>query len=311
VDDVAVSVVGLGNMGTAVAERLLEAGHAVSVYNRTPGRDAELVAKGARRLDSAAHALVDVQVCFTMLADDDAVLGAVCGDDGVLAGAPRGAILAEGSTISVAASTAVAEAAARAGVAYLRVPFSGNPGAVRAGKAAILVSGAPETAEACDPLLHAIAPTVRYVGDGEVARVLKLVLQVLIGGTAELLAEALTLGESAGLGRAALLETIAASVVGSPFVDYKAGPLVRDDYSPTFTTAMMEKDVELVLALARETGVQLPFTTELRSRLERTCDSGHAERDFMSLLPQLKSEVGAAPASQAGEGAQDPSRSYS
>ena len=276
-----VAVVGLGHMGRAIAARLLDAGHRLAVFNRTPGRDEELVARGASRLDAAERALVDADVCLLSLADDDAV------DDvapQVLEHAGRGKLLVDTSTISVAASRRIADAADDAGVDFLRAPLSGNPIAVRNGKAAIIVSGAADVASRTDSLLASVAPTVRYVGEGENARVMKLVLQVLIGGTAELLAEGLVLGEAAGVDRKALLEVIGASVVGSPFIEYKSGPLLDDDYAATFTTSMMEKDVDLVLDLSDEVGADLPFTRKLRSLLEAASDAGHGDEDFMSLL---------------------------
>ena len=129
---------------------------------------------------------------------------------------------------------------------------------------------------------------MRYAGEDEQARVLKLVLQVMIGGTAGLLAEALALGEAAGVERRALLETIGSSVAGSRFVEYKTEPLLADDYSATFTTAMAVKDFDLVLALADATGSDLPLTQELRALLESACDHGHADKDFLSILLELK-----------------------
>lgn len=283
-----VSLVGLGNMGQAIGERLAEAGYPLLVANRSAGRDGELIARGASPLGSVARALVDADVCVTSLADDDALDAVVCGEHGILAHARRAGILIETSTVSVAASERAARAAEAAGVAYLRAPFSGNPGAIRAGTAAIFVSGGRATADACDDLLRAIAPTVRYVGEGEAARTLKLVLQVLIGGTAELLAEALVLGEAGGIDRGTLLDVIGASVVGSRFVAYKSEPLMRDDFSATFTTAMMAKDVDLVLDVAEEAGVELPLTGRLRSLLATACDGGHADKDFMALILQLR-----------------------
>jgi 3-hydroxyisobutyrate dehydrogenase-like beta-hydroxyacid dehydrogenase len=279
-----VAVVGLGHMGLAIAERLIDAGYPVAVANRTPGRDTELVERGATRLDSAAAALVHAEICVTSLADDSAVRAAILGDGGILHAAGAGSTLVEMSTISVAASVEVAEGAAEAGVEYLRAPLSGNPAAVRSGSAACFVSGPAEESARHEQLLRAIAPAVRYLGEGEQARVAKLVLQVLIGGTTELLAEALLLGESSGLDRSTLLEVIGTSVIGSKFVEYKSEPLIRDDYSSTFTTDMMRKDVELVLDLAGETGVELPFTNELRSLLEETSEAGHGEDDFSALI---------------------------
>ena len=286
-----VTLVGLGNMGAAIGERLLDAGYPLRVFNRSPGRDEALVERGAERLSSLAAALADHEICLLSLADDDAVEDVTLGAEGVLAGAARGHTLIDMSTISLGASRRVAEAAEDAGVGFLRAPLSGNPTAVRSGNAAVVVSGPAAVAREHEPLLRAIAPTVRYVGDGERARVLKLVLQVLIGGTAELLAEGLVLGEAAGIERKALLEVIGASVVGSRFVEYKTGPLLADDYAATFTTAMMEKDVELVLDLSDEVGVDLPLTRELRSLLEAASDAGHGDEDFMALLLLLQARA--------------------
>jgi len=197
-------------------------------------------------------------------------------------------VLVDMSTISPTASARVAEAAAAAGIGYLRAPVSGNPTVVRGGTLTIIVSGPEEAARELDPLLRAIGPKVLYVGEGEQARVVKLVFQILVGGTAELLGEALVLGEAAGVERAKLLEAIGASAVGSPFVAYKSEPLLRDDYSATFTTAMMLKDVELVLDLAGASGVALPFTRHLRLLLEATAEGGRADDDFMALHAHLR-----------------------
>jgi 3-hydroxyisobutyrate dehydrogenase len=286
-----IALIGLGNMGCAIAERLLDAGYPLTVFNRTPGRDEGLIERGATRLAGAGRALVDADACLLSLADDRAVEAVA---PLVLERAVGGKLLVDLSTISVAASRRIADAAAEAAVDYLRAPLSGNPGAVRSGKAAVIVSGPSEVAEQNEALLTSIAPTFRYVGEGERARVMKLVLQIFIGGTAELLAEGLLLGEAAGLERKTLLEVIGASVVGSPFIEYKTGPLLDDDYSATFTTSMMEKDAELVLELAREEGTELPFTRELRGLLEAASDAGHADEDFMSLLLLLQERAGKA-----------------
>jgi 3-hydroxyisobutyrate dehydrogenase-like beta-hydroxyacid dehydrogenase len=290
---VSIAVVGLGNMGTAIAERLLDAGYGLAVYNRTPGRDESLVARGAMRLDAPTLALATTDVCVVSLPDDAAVDAVVCGENGVLAGARSGTTLIETSTISVSASAGVAEAAAERGVAYLRAPFSGNPTAIRGGTAVSFVSGDAEVAKRCDAVLRAITPTVHYVGDGERARALKLVLQIFIGGTAELLAEAIVLGEAAGLERRQLLDVIRASVIGSKFIDYKSEPLLHDDYSATFTTAMMLKDVDLILDLAQRVDVTLPLTAEFRSVLQSACEGSHADEDFISVVLELKERSGA------------------
>jgi 3-hydroxyisobutyrate dehydrogenase-like beta-hydroxyacid dehydrogenase len=280
-----VAVVGLGKMGNPIAERILEAGFPLAVFNRTRARTTPLAERGATVLDSAADALADADVCITRLAADDA-LEAVAPE--VLGGARPRTTLVDMSTVSVAASERVAERADEAGVEFLRSPVSGNPSVVRGGTLTLVVSGPEDVASRLDGLLRSIGPKVFYVGEGERARVVKLTLQVLVGGIAELLGEAVVLGESGGVDRAKLLEVINASAVGSPLTGYKGEALLRDDYSATFTTAMMLKDVDLVLDLAAERRLVLPFTARLRELLDGAIEGGHADEDFIALYLALR-----------------------
>jgi len=275
-------------MGEAIAERIFDAGYPLNVFNRTPERADSLARRGAAVLASAAETLASADVCVTMLADDAALEAIVLADDGVLAGARPGTVLVDMSTVSIAVSRRVAERASERGVGYLRAPVSGNPTVVRGGTLTIVVSGPRDVAHRVDGLLHAIGPKVVHVGTADEARAVKLVLQILIGGTAELLSEALVLGEASGVDRAALLEVICSSAAGSPFVGYKTAPLLADDYSATFTTAMMLKDVDLVLDAAVEAEVSLPFTERLRPLLVECAERGYADKDFMALFLLLQ-----------------------
>jgi 3-hydroxyisobutyrate dehydrogenase-like beta-hydroxyacid dehydrogenase len=288
--DAAVALLGLGNMGTPIAERLLDAGYALAVWNRTTDKANALVERGAKQLRAPAEALREADVCVTVLADDAAFEDVVLGEHGVLSGARPGTTLIDMSTISVDASEHVAGRAAQAGVGYLRAPVSGSPVIVRGGTLTIMVSGPEDLADDLRPLLEAIGPTVLYVGHDEAARVVKLVLQVLIGGTAELLAEALVLGEMGGVDREKLLEVIGASVVGSRFVEYKTKPLLEEDYSATFTTNLMLKDVGLVLDLASERGIDLPFTERMSDLLADAVARGHGDSDFIALFRRLQEQ---------------------
>jgi 3-hydroxyisobutyrate dehydrogenase-like beta-hydroxyacid dehydrogenase len=280
VEDVNVSLAGLGKMGAPLAGRILDAGFPLAVWNRTRERAEPFAARGARVLDGPEEALQRADVCITMVADD-AALEEVAGE--ILGGARPGTTLIDMSTVSVSASERVAGSADLAGVRYVRSPVSGNPGVVESGNLTLIVSGPEQVVGEVRPLLDALGSKVLYVGAGERARMAKLVLQILIGGTAELLGEALVFGEAGGIERERLAEVINASVLGSTFIGYKLEPALRDDYSATFTTAMMIKDIDLVLERARETGVTLPFTRELRVLLEETADGGYADADFMAL----------------------------
>jgi 3-hydroxyisobutyrate dehydrogenase-like beta-hydroxyacid dehydrogenase len=281
-----VGLIGLGNMGTAIAERLLDAGYELAVHNRTPGKADALAARGATIARTVGDLVEHANVVLTSLADDDA-LEAVAAD--VLDMARPGTVLVDMSTVSPAASARVAARAATASVAYLRAPVSGNPTVVRAGNLSFIVSGPPETLERVEPVIRAIGPTVHHVGDGEQARIVKLAINLMIAGIVQLMSEALVLGEASGVSRAALLEVMGSSAVGAPLVKYKAEPLLRDDYSATFTTELMEKDIDLALDAAEKAGVELPVTTELKGLLRAAIEAGYGNDDFMALFPFLQS----------------------
>ena len=281
-----VGLVGLGNMGTAIAERLLEAGYPLAVYNRTAAKAEPLAARGAAVAETIAELAAPADVVITSVSDDEA-LESVAAE--VVAAARPGSVLVDLSTVSPTASARVASLADAASVAYLRAPVSGNPGVVRAGNLSFIVSGPAETLERVEPVLRAIGPTIHRVGDAEQARVVKLAINLMIGGLAQLMSEALVLGEAAGVSRADLLTVMGSSSVGAPFVKYKTEPLLRDDYSATFTTALMEKDIDLVLDAADENGVDLPMARELKELVRSAIDAGYGEDDFIALFLALRS----------------------
>jgi 3-hydroxyisobutyrate dehydrogenase-like beta-hydroxyacid dehydrogenase len=272
-------------MGAAVAERLLDAGFDVRVHNRTRAKAEPLQERGATVCDDPATLAGSVDVLLTSLSDDGA-LGAVAPD--VIRAARPGLVLADLSTVSAAASARVATLAGEHGVAYLRAPVSGNPTVVRAGNLGFIVSGPRRALDRVEPVLLAIGRTVHYVGEGEEARIVKLAINLVIAGLAQLMAEALVLAEASGVSREALLETMGDSAAGAPFVKYKTEPLLRDDYSATFTTRLMEKDIELMLEAADTAGVQLPVASELEALVRSAIDAGYGDDDFMALYPHLK-----------------------
>jgi 3-hydroxyisobutyrate dehydrogenase-like beta-hydroxyacid dehydrogenase len=284
-----VAVAGLGLMGTAIAERLLDAGHQVTVFNRSAAKTAPLVERGATAATSLTDIWARASVCITMLADSaalEAVAAELLDGDGA-----KGGTLIDMSTVSAATSAEVARLAADAGVAYLRAPVTGNPVAVRAGNLGMIVSGDEALLESMRPLLLDIGPTVFYLGGGEKARVMKLALNLMIAGTAELLAEAVALGEAHGLDRGTLVDVIAGSAIGSPFIGYKKGPLVADDYTSTFSARLMRKDLGMAMESAAEGGLPLPVTELVDELLESCVEAGLGDLDFSALLPRLKREA--------------------
>jgi 3-hydroxyisobutyrate dehydrogenase-like beta-hydroxyacid dehydrogenase len=272
-------------MGTAIAERLLDAGYELRVFNRTAAKADALVDRGATAAESARALAADVDVVLTSLPDDDA-FDAVAAD--VMGSARPGTVLVDVSTVSPAVSERVAASAEEASVDYLRAPVSGNPSVVRAGNLTFIVSGSAETLERVEPVLLAIGPTIHHVGDAEQARVVKLAINLMIAGLAQLMSEALVLGEASGVSRDAVLRVMGSSAVGAPFVEYKTEPLLRDDFSATFTTALMEKDIDLVLEAAENAGVALPVAREMKELLHAANDAGYGDDDFMALFLNLR-----------------------
>jgi len=295
-------LIGLGNMGTAIAERLLDAGYPLVVNNRTRKKAEALAARGAVAATTPEELVQQVDVVITSLANDEAFEDVAAK---VIAAARPGIVLVDTSTVSPGASERIASLAEMSSVRYLRAPVSGNPSVVRAGNLTFIVSGPRSSLEDVEPVLRAIGPTIHHVGDGEQARIVKLAINLMIAALAQMMSEALVLGETAGVSRAALLEVMGSSAAGAPFVKYKTEPLLRDDFSATFTTALMEKDIDLVLDAADDAGVELPMARELKKYLRAASDAGYADDDFIALFRYLRSTCGldtaAAPLSTVSE----------
>jgi len=279
-------------MGEPIARRLLAAGHEVTVFNRTRAKCDRVEAEGARVAASPTEIWSSADACITMVANDDALRGVALGEGGLISSSAGGRTLIDMSTVSVEISRELAARAAEAGVSYLRAPVTGNPSVVEAGNLGIMVSGSERVFRDFEPLLHDIGPSVFYLGPAEEARVMKLTLNLMVAGTTELLAEALVLGEASGLERAAMLEVMGGSAVGSPFVKYKTANLVADDYTTTFTVALMDKDLALALDIADAAGVPLPVTALVQQLYQACISSGLGELDLTALVPRLRREAG-------------------
>jgi 3-hydroxyisobutyrate dehydrogenase-like beta-hydroxyacid dehydrogenase len=281
-----VGLIGLGNMGTAIAERLLDAGYPLVVNNRTPAKAEALAALGAEVAATPEELVEQVDVVLSSLANDVAFEEVA---DRVIAAARPGTVLVDMSTVSPEVSARVAALAEMASVRYLRAPVSGNPTVVRAGNLSFIVSGPHETLDEVHDLIEAIGPTIHHVGDGEQARIVKLAINLMIAVLAQVMSEALVLGEAAGVSREALLDVMGSSAAGAPFVKYKTEPLLQEDFSATFTTTLMEKDIDLVLDAARDAGVELPLANEMKTHLRAAIDAGYADNDFIALFLHLRS----------------------
>ena len=286
-----VAVLGLGHMGAPIADRLERSGHDVSVWNRSPGAVEQFSRRGIQALDKPARAWEHADVAITMLSDGAAVHDVLLGPDGLLDGARAGLVI-DMSTISDRTSERLAAECERHGGALLAAPVTGNPSVVVAGNLGIIVSGSRYQFERVREMLVDIGPNVMYVGGAHEARIVKLALNLMLGGTTQLLAEALVLGEKHGIERSEMLGVIGASAIASPFVKYKTDALNADDYSSTFTARLLYKDLALALEAAHDREVPLPLTASTQQLVEGCIGSGMGDLDMTALLPRLRREAG-------------------
>src|SRR3981081_2845784 len=250
--------IGGGRMGLALATRLLEAGHDLSVYNRTREKAEALAELGAPVVASPAD-LADRDIVFTIVGGSADVEEIVTGERGLLSRpdvSPGVIVLAP--TISPAAAEAIRAAALRRGTAMLAAPVSGNPKVAASGRLTIVASGPLDAWERARPYLDLLARNVTYVGEGELARLVKVCHNLMLGVVAQCMAEVTVLAEKGGVSRADFLEFLNDSVMGSRLTRDKNPPSLNLDFKPTFTPELLLKDFHLGLDAARELGVPMP-----------------------------------------------------
>lgn len=282
--DYTIGWIGAGRMGYPMAERLLKEGCDVSVYNRTRAKAEPLTELGAKLVDSPAG-LADRDIVFTMVSGPADLVQVTSGEGGVLTVAgtvPK--LLVDCSSVSEEASAEVRAAARDLGTAMLAAPVSGNGKVVKAGKLSIVASGPEDAFKMAEPYLQAIGRGVSYVGDEELARMVKICHNVLLGVVTQNLVEITVLAEKGGVPRHAFLDFINKSVMGSMFTRYKTPGIVNLDYTPTFTPTLLRKDLELGLAAAKELGVPMPLTALTSEIVQTAVGYGHGDTDFSILL---------------------------
>ena len=285
--------IGVGRMGFPMAERLAKAGAEVSVWNRTRAKAEPLTKSGVRLVERPSD-LSDRDIVFTMVSASDDLKQVTLGKDGVLAGGKAPGILVDCSTVSEEASGEVRAAAAKRGTAMLASPVSGNGKVVKAGKLSLVVSGPKAAYQVALPYLEKLGQGVSYVGEGELARMVKICHNVFLGITIQALVEITVLAEKGGVPRHAFLDFINKSVMGSTFSRYKTPALVNLDFAPTFTPVLLRKDLDLGLAAARKLGAPMAVTALVREILQGLIGQGFTEQDFATLLVQQAKLAGLA-----------------
>jgi 3-hydroxyisobutyrate dehydrogenase-like beta-hydroxyacid dehydrogenase len=275
--------IGTGRMGFQLALRMLNAGYDMAAYNRTRAKAEPLAEKGAKVVDSPA-ALAGRDIVFIMVSADPDLEAVVTGPGGLLSGTDRPRIVVDASTVSMEGSARIRAAVEAAGVRFIAAPVSGNPKVIAAGKITVAASGPRSVFDEVEPLLATWGRGVTYVGEGEVARLVKIAHNVFLGVVIQSLAEITVLAERGGVSRAAFLQFLNESVLGSAFTRYKSPALVNLDFHPTFTTELLRKDLQLGLGAGKELGVPMPLAAAADMLIAQAVGAGYAAEDFATLV---------------------------
>jgi 3-hydroxyisobutyrate dehydrogenase-like beta-hydroxyacid dehydrogenase len=283
-----VAFLGLGIMGRSMASNLVKAGHEVSVWNRTPGKDVE----GARAAGSPADAASGAEVVWVCVSDTQAVEAVLFGPQGASESLSDGAIIVDSSTISPSATRKFAKRVHSRGVSYIDAPMTGSKAGAESGTLIFIIGGEEAAIDRIKPLLAAMGKKIFRMGETGKGQAAKLAMNLQIAMIYEGFAEALTLAAKLGLDAETLIPLVQASMVNSGVVDYKAPFVLNRDFSPNFPLRLMLKDIRLTLEAAKEARVKLPGLETVEEIYDMSAEDGNADLDYAATLTLLEKWAG-------------------
>ena len=283
-----IHVIGVGKMGLPMACHFLAAGHVVTASDADPQRLALATAKGLT-LAADASAMSSADIIFSSLPHDAALLAVAAQ---VAATARKGATFVDTSTVSQLASREVAGLLQESGIAYLRTTVSGNNHMAEQALLTVMASGPRASYETVLPLLKLLGPHQFFLGTGEEARLMKLVVNLMIAQTSAMLSEGLALGRKGGLDWQDMWQVLCASAVASPILKAKSVQLAKRDFTPTFTVEQMVKDLTLILAAGQAVHVPLPQTAMTLQLMQSAMAQGDAGDDYAAIIKTVERSAG-------------------
>ncbi len=283
-----VAFVGLGIMGRPMAANLVKAGHEVSVWNRSAGKEVD----GARVASSPAEAAQGAEVVWICVSDTAAVEQVLFGPNGIEQSLAEGMIIADSSTISPAATRRFAERVAKKGVQYVDSPVTGSKVGAEGGTLLFIVGGSEEAIEKLKPLYAAMGKKIFRMGETGKGQSAKIAMNLQIAMIYEGFAEGLTLAAKLGVDPATLIPLINASMLKSGVVEYKAPFVLQRDFTANFPLKLMRKDIRLALEAAKEARVKLPGIETVEEVYDMAVEDGHADLDYAATLMLLEKWAG-------------------
>ena len=286
-----VACLGLGKMGSPIARNLVAAGFSVRVWNRNPAKTQEIV--GATAATTPARAVAGAGVAVSMLADDVAVESVSLGPEGIASALELGGIHVGMSTISVALSGRLVAAHAERGQRFVAAPVFGRPEAAANRLLWIVPGGDPADLERCAPVFSAIGQGTFPMASAPLATLAKLIGNLLLAGTIEMIGEGLTLGEKAGLAPEALLDMLTGTLFGTPVFRAYGAMVAATRWQPAgFTLPLGLKDVMLVQAAARDQQVPLPLADLIGERMRDALARGRSDYDWAGFASVIREAAG-------------------
>jgi len=287
-----VAFIGLGTMGIGMSLNILKAGHDVTVHNRTRQKEEAVAKKGAKRAPSPREAAEGAEIIVTMVSDTPDVEEVVLGANGVIHGAPQGAIVIDMSTISPAATRQMAEKLGKKGIKMLDAPVSGGPEGAQNGTLAIMVGGDVADFKTALPILEIMGKTVTHVGPIGAGQITKAINQIIISGTYLTVAEGLTLGIKAGLDMQKVIEAISGGAASSWVLHNRGINVVNNTYPLGFRVKLHHKDLRIALDTARELEVTLPATALVMQIENGLIARGYGDDDVSAIGRAIREQSG-------------------
>src|ERR1700690_500708 len=290
-DQVKLGFIGLGNMGSRIARRLLDHGYQLEVYDQDPAKTRAIAEHGGIVAESILGLVRSADVILSCLTNDEAVRSVYTAPAGVLAGVRPGTVVLEMSTISPDSSRELHRLGAQKGIEVLEVAICGSTPAAEQGLLTLLVGGDQDVFRAAEPIFQAVAKQFFLLGGSGSGTAMKLVVNTLLGVGMQAIAEAVVLGETVGLNRERLLEVLSKTAVIAPAHVGKLAKVAINDYTPQFPLRLMNKDFELILKAAAEAHIPLP-ATEAAFRVNSEELAQHKEDDFSAVLRRMEDVAG-------------------
>ena len=284
-----IGFIGMGHMGSHMAQRLLDAGYQLTVYDRTREKAQEVGQRGAQVSQTPRDLAAGCQIVMASVTDDKAQEEVMFGPDGALAGVHGGSIVIDLSTVSPDASRRLFQAAKEKNVPMIDAAVSGSLPQVDQGSLVIFVGGEHTTFEQCEPILEHLGKNRFYTGASGMGTTMKLVVNALLGLGMQALAEAIALGEKAGLDKGLLLDVLGQTAVLTAGQKSKLENVRRKEYPTNFAISLMHKDFSLLLSRAYDLSVSMPATAVAQQMCTAAMAKGMDE-DF-SIIIQFMEEL--------------------